>query len=65
MQACIPNIGPKQQRRRLLLGAVSLAAAVAAAAAFAAAGAGIAARALVALPLYGAALGFFQFREKT
>lgn len=65
MQACIPNIGPKQQSRRLARGAASLAVAIIAGAALAAADAGMAARALVILPLYIAALGFFQHREKT
>jgi hypothetical protein len=65
MHACIPNIGPKQQRRRLILGGLGLVAAAALAATLAAADAPVAMRAIVALPLYGAALGFFQHREKT
>ena len=65
MHACVPNIGPGQQRRRLLLGSASLAAAVALALALAAADAVLPLRAIVLLPFYGAALGFFQFREKT
>ena len=65
MDACVPNIGARQQRRRLILGGASLAAGVALALALAAADAALLLRALVALPLYGAALGFFQFREKT
>ena len=65
MHACIPNIGAGQQRRRLILGAASLAAAVALALALAAADAALLLRATVLLPLYSAALGFFQFREKT
>jgi hypothetical protein len=65
MQAFIPNIGPKQRRRRLVLGGVSLAAAAAIAAALVAGDASLALRTIVALPLYGAALGFFQYREKT
>lgn len=65
MQACIPNIGPAQQRRRLILGTAALIASGALAVALANADAHTALRALIALPLYGAALGFFQYREKT
>lgn len=65
MHACVPNIGAGQQRRRLVLGGVSLAAAVALAVALAALDAALPLRATLLLPLYGAALGFFQFREKT
>lgn len=65
MDACFPNIGARQQRRRLMLGGASLAAAVALAFALAAADAALLLRATVVFPLYGAALGFFQFREKT
>jgi hypothetical protein len=65
MSACVPNIGPKQQRRRLVLGAVSLVLAAVLAATLAAADASIVARAIVALPLYAAALGFLQHDGKT
>ncbi|MBR9989504.1 MAG: hypothetical protein KFH98_07100 [Gemmatimonadetes bacterium] len=65
MDARIPNIGPKQRRHRLLRGAVILVAAGALATALAVADAHAAVRALVALPLYGAMLGFVQYREKT
>jgi hypothetical protein len=65
MHACVPNIGAGQQRRRLILGGASLAAAVALALALAAFGAALPLRATVLLPLFSAALGFFQFREKT
>lgn len=65
MHACVPNIGARQQRRRLILGGVALAASAALAVALAAADAALPLRTIVALPLYSAALGFFQFREKT
>lgn len=65
MDACITNIGPAQRRRRLVLGISALVVAAAVAAALAAADAHVLIRALVALPLYGAALGFFQYREST
>jgi hypothetical protein len=65
MHACVPNIGPGQQRRRLMLGGFSLAAAIALALALEAFDTWPLLRALVMLPLYSAALGFFQFRRKT
>lgn len=66
MEACIPNIGPRQRRRRLASGVFSLALALAA-------GAfllrlddpHLLLRALLAVPLYGAFLGFLQYRERT
>lgn len=63
MEVCVANLGPRQRRRRLLSGVASLAVAILAAAALA--GAPAPARALVALPLFGAALGFLQYLEKT
>ena len=65
MQACIPNIGRAQRRRRLVFGTVAFLASVAFASALAAVDAHRALRALIAIPLYAAALGFFQYREKT
>jgi hypothetical protein len=65
MQACIPNLGRPQRRRRLMLGALGLAAAAALAATFAAVGASATVRALIVVPFYSAALGFLQYREKT
>jgi hypothetical protein len=65
MDACIPNIGRVQRRRRLILGIGALVVAAAVAAVLAAADAHLLIRALVALPLYGAALGFLQYREST
>lgn len=65
MQACIPNIGRTQRRRRLVFGAIAFMASLALAWALAGVDAHVALRALIALPLYAAALGFFQYREKT
>jgi hypothetical protein len=65
MHACIPNIGPRQQRRRLALGAAAAVASAALALILAFADASVVLRTAVAVPLYGAALGFFQYREKT
>jgi hypothetical protein len=65
MQACIPNLGRPQLRRRLMLGALGLAAAAALAATLAAVGASVTVRAIIVVPFYMAALGFLQYREKT
>ncbi|HSK19609.1 MAG TPA: hypothetical protein VK912_10720 [Longimicrobiales bacterium] len=65
MHACVPNIGAGQRRRRLIFGGASLAAGIALALALAASDAALPLRATVVLPLYSAALGFFQFCEKT
>ena len=65
MLACTPNIGTAQRRRRLLSGAALFMGAAVLAAALAAANASIVLRSIIALPLYGAALGVLQYREKT
>lgn len=66
MQACIPNIGPRQRRRRLVLGIASFAAAAALGAAVLALGSpSYWLRAAVFLPLYGGMLGVLQYRERT
>jgi hypothetical protein len=65
MEACVPNIGPAQRRRRLVFGTGALVVAAGAALALAAIHASLIIRALVVLPLYGAALGFLQYRERT
>lgn len=63
--ACIPNIGPKGRRRRFIWGAVALGASVLLAVALAVGGADRRWRVMVFLPLWIAALGVFQAREKT
>ena len=66
MQACIPNIGPRQRRRRLLLGVASFAAAVALGSAILSLDdPSLLVRAAVFVPLYGGLLGFLQYRERT
>ena len=63
--ACIPNIGPIGRRRRLIWGAMALGASVLCAVALALGGADRRWRLVVFLPLWIAALGVFQSREKT
>lgn len=62
---CVPNIGPRERRRRLISGIVMFAIAAAAGLALALAGVdrwwGLA----LILPLLGSAEGFWQAREKT
>jgi hypothetical protein len=62
---CIANIGPKERRRRLNGGLVSLAIGIGIIVVLLVTGASRPAR-LIALPFfYGFAAGYFQFREKT
>lgn len=63
--ACIPNIGPNERRRRFIWGATTLGASVLIVAALALAGADKRWRLAVFLPLWIAALGVLQAREKT
>ena len=63
--ACIPNIGPNERRRRFTWGAMALGASVLLAAALAVGGADRRWRLVVFLPLWIAALGVLQAREKT
>lgn len=65
MLACSPNIGTAQRNRRLRSGVALFIGAAILAATLAAVDADTVLRALVALPVYGGALGFFQYREKT
>ncbi len=62
---CIANIGPRERRKRLIFAAVSLALGVVIASALVSRGAAVGWRAALFLPLMSAALGFFQWREKT
>jgi hypothetical protein len=62
---CIANIGPRERRKRLIFGTVSLALSVVIAAALVLRGVPIGWRVGLFLPLLSAALGFFQWREKT
>jgi len=63
-QPGVCNIGPAQQRRRLLLGAASFLLAVALVAAVVAVGWPRWTLLAAVFPLYGAAMGFFQYRER-
>lgn len=63
--ACVPNLGPRQQRIRLMVGIVGMVIALAAATALRVVDAPAWARLGLLLPLWGAGLGFFQAREKT
>ena len=62
---CIPNIGPRQRRQRLIGGVFALVAAAALLVALLLTGAPLVARLLVAIPLWGGALGVLQAKEKT
>ena len=63
-QPGVCNIGPTQRRRRLLLGVVSLLAAAGLVAAVLAVGWPRWTLVLTTFPLYGAAMGYFQYRER-
>jgi hypothetical protein len=62
---CIANIGPRERRKRLIFGTVSLALSVLIASALVLRGVSIGWRVVLFLPLMSAGLGFFQWREKT
>lgn len=62
---CVVNIGVQQRRKRLVGGGVALGVALIASTILVLAGAPRAWLLVVALPLWGAASGFFQYREKT
>lgn len=63
--ACIPNIGPNERRKRFIWGAMALGASVLVVGALALSGADWRWRLAVFLPLWIAALGVLQAREKT
>jgi hypothetical protein len=62
---CIANIGPRERRKRLIFGLVSLAASLAIAGALVGTGAAVAWRAALFLPLMSAGIGIFQWQAKT
>jgi len=64
-EVCIANIGPKQRRMRLYFGIAVAVAGVAFAAFVVLTGQPVWARLLAFLPFSAAALGFFQYRDKT
>jgi hypothetical protein len=62
---CIPNIGPAERRKRLRFGFLLLGIGVVLAAVLLSTGAARAWRLVVLLPLWSAAVGFVQVRDKT
>lgn len=64
-QACVPNIGPRERRRRLIAGVVFSGMTLAIAAYLLASGAPRGWRALIVLPAAMAAVGVFQVQAKT
>lgn len=65
MNELVPNIGPRERRTRLTLGIAALVVGVGLVALLVVTGAPRAWRLLAALPFWGAALGYFQARDKT
>ena len=63
--SCVPNIGLKQRRSRLAVGAFATLAGATLLAALLATEAPRMARVLVALPFWAGAVGILQHREKT
>jgi len=61
----VPNIGPRERRKRLTLGIAALAVGAGLSALLIATGAPRGWRLLAALPFWGAALGYFQARDRT
>jgi hypothetical protein len=64
-EVCVPNIGPRERRRRLVAGVVMLAIGALAALALALTGAERGWALALLLPFWGGASGVFQAREKT
>jgi MFS family permease len=64
-QVCIANISPRERRRRLVGGVIGLAISLGILAALILAGAPHWWRIGLVLPFWGAAVGFFQWRDKT
>lgn len=65
MDACIANIGPRERHKRLTFGAVAFIFSMVMAGVLVATGVRPAWRLSVSVPLWVAALGFFQARDKT
>lgn len=65
VSTCIPNIGLREQRKRMTFGLVLFVASAAVAAVLVATGVSRGWRLALFLPLWAAATGFFQAREKT
>jgi len=65
MPSVTANLGPQERRKRLTFGVVLLGASLAAAAMLIHADVARGWRMLLVVPLWAAALGFFQARERT
>jgi hypothetical protein len=63
--ACIANIGPRERRKRLVFGIVTLAASVVISFLFVFYGVRPVFRLPLFIPLFVGALGFFQYRART
>ena len=62
---CLSNIGPKEQRKRLMFGILALVFGIAVAALLIATNASVLWRLVLFLPFAGAGIGYFQARDKT
>ena len=64
-EVCVPNIGPRERRKRLYAGFGYLGLAIVALAIMTATGTSRGYRLLLFLPLWAAGVGVFQYLEKT
>lgn len=64
-EVCVPNIGPRERRKRLWAGAVYLGITLAAFVIMMSSHTPRGYRLLLVLPLWGAGAGLFQYLEKT
>jgi hypothetical protein len=64
-EVCVPNIGPRERRKRLYAGFVYLGVAIIALVIMMATGTSRAYRLLLFLPFWAAGTGVFQYLEKT
>ena len=64
-QVCVANISPRERRKRLMAGVIQFAVSLAVLTALVAAGADRWWRLPMVLLFWGAATGFFQWRDKT
>jgi hypothetical protein len=62
---CLSNIGPKEQRKRLIFGIIAFVLGIAAAALLIATNANVLWRLVLFIPFAGAGIGYFQARDKT
>ncbi len=62
---CLSNIGPKEQRKRLMFGIIAFVFGIAVAALLIATNANVLWRLVLFVPFAGAGIGYFQARDKT